>query len=404
MNQTQRKVLIIDDDKISRKMITKMLEGQYECFQAKDGEEGLVEVEKIMPDVILLDVEMPGINGYEVCDKLKHSEKYRDIPVFFLSGHSSLRERMLGYESGAVDYIVKPCEAEELVAKLSVTLQAEAQINTLSTRLTDVSDIASTAIAGSGEYGSIIHFVQNTYSCDDFESLSNLSIQSMTGFNLNCCFYVNFLGKERFISSSGKPVKELEKQLFNMFREKGQRFNDFGCRTLINYPNVSLLVKNMPIEDQERYGRIKDLLPHYIEAFEAKLCGLEDRISIKKQLDSLSNSFDIAQTMFSKVTEELKTHQNDSRVALTEVYEKIEEKIPSMGLEDDQETFILHSLDETILVVDKINSANGAIQEALDSVLTSLNVETTGELTEQKQFLETLHEEISDAGDSVELF
>jgi len=109
-------ILIIDDDKFVQKLISRLLSQQYNSECASDGDEGLEKAERLHPDIILLDVEMPGKNGYEVCDLLKNNNDTNDIPVIFLSGKTSIREKMLGYEAGAVDFLSKPCEKEELLA------------------------------------------------------------------------------------------------------------------------------------------------------------------------------------------------------------------------------------------------------------------------------------------------
>ena len=111
------KVLIIDDDIVVRKSLAKSLSIHYQILSAVNGEQGIEMVAQEQPDIVLLDVEMPGMNGYEVCDKLKHNSSTQDIPVIFLSSRSNLRERMLGYEMGGTDYIVKPCDTEELLAR-----------------------------------------------------------------------------------------------------------------------------------------------------------------------------------------------------------------------------------------------------------------------------------------------
>ena len=113
------RVLIIDDDRFTQNVLTKCLFKHYETRTADDGPMGIKLAGTWAPDVILLDVEMPGQNGYEVCDQLKRDKNTQNIPVVFLSGKSSVRERMLGFEVGADDYLTKPCEPEFLKKKLA---------------------------------------------------------------------------------------------------------------------------------------------------------------------------------------------------------------------------------------------------------------------------------------------
>ena len=133
------KVLIIDDDSVSRLSIARMLEDSHAISVAPDGRDGLLKAAEWQPDAILLDVEMPGKNGYEVCDILKRMPETSNIPVLFLSGRSSLRERLQGYEAGGDDYLVKPCEADELKAKLTRLESLHAARQQLHARVHDAS-------------------------------------------------------------------------------------------------------------------------------------------------------------------------------------------------------------------------------------------------------------------------
>ncbi|ARU58365.1 hypothetical protein OLMES_4368 [Oleiphilus messinensis] len=116
-------VLVIEDDKFSQKFIAKALASNYDITLAGNGTDGLKAFQNTRPDIILLDVEMPGLNGYEVCDRIRQDDPNHSVPIVFLSGRSSVRERMLGYEAGGDDYMVKPFEQDELLAKLSVLLK-----------------------------------------------------------------------------------------------------------------------------------------------------------------------------------------------------------------------------------------------------------------------------------------
>ena len=85
-------ILAIDDDKFVQKMIARALDSEYaQVRMADNGEQGLELACKNIPDIILLDVEMPGINGYETCERLRNSPSTNQVPIIFLSAHSSLR-------------------------------------------------------------------------------------------------------------------------------------------------------------------------------------------------------------------------------------------------------------------------------------------------------------------------
>ncbi len=104
-------VLIVDDDIISLQLLNKILEIEYNVEIADNGHSALEKAFENVPDIILLDVKMPGISGYEVCEELKKNPKTAEVPVIFISGMSGLDDEKRGFEVGAVDYIVKPLKA-----------------------------------------------------------------------------------------------------------------------------------------------------------------------------------------------------------------------------------------------------------------------------------------------------
>lgn len=119
----KEKILIIEDTKFIIKLITQLLEEYYDVKAAEDGQAGLDVVEDYMPDVILLDVMMPRLNGFEVCKALKESSKTKDIPVIFLTGTDSVDDVVKGFELGAVDYISKPVDDTILLARIKTHLE-----------------------------------------------------------------------------------------------------------------------------------------------------------------------------------------------------------------------------------------------------------------------------------------
>ena len=108
MNLKQCKVLIVDDIKANINILAKTLENSYDIEFVQDGEETLKIVKEKVFDLILLDILMPGMDGYEVCKKLKSDPETKDIPVIFITAMKAEENESKGLELGAVDYITKP--------------------------------------------------------------------------------------------------------------------------------------------------------------------------------------------------------------------------------------------------------------------------------------------------------
>ncbi|MFZ5829597.1 MAG: response regulator [Planctomycetota bacterium] len=120
MASPDARILIVDDCEINRKILQKLLRKEYTLECAVDGEDCLRKVEAFDPRVVLLDVMMPGLDGYEVCRQVKSAAANRFRQVILLSGRGTAAERLRGYECLADDYLVKPFDHDELVWKVRV--------------------------------------------------------------------------------------------------------------------------------------------------------------------------------------------------------------------------------------------------------------------------------------------
>lgn len=112
-------ILTVDDTPANVRLLTHYLEKQgYRVLTAEDGFEGFKAAVQYHPDLVLLDVMMPGTDGYEVCELLKAEEETKDIPVVFLTAKADVEDRVRGFELGAVDYITKPFNLVEIAARV----------------------------------------------------------------------------------------------------------------------------------------------------------------------------------------------------------------------------------------------------------------------------------------------
>jgi response regulator RpfG family c-di-GMP phosphodiesterase len=116
----QGRILIVDDNAINLDILCRLLRKDYDLATASTGEECLSAVPTFKPQLVLLDIMMPGLDGYEVCNRIKSSAIGEFVQVILVSGKGSAAERVKGYESQADDYVVKPFDHEELLSKVRV--------------------------------------------------------------------------------------------------------------------------------------------------------------------------------------------------------------------------------------------------------------------------------------------
>jgi CheY-like chemotaxis protein len=133
--QVAQTILIVDDHQINCDLLVRTLSRHgWQTLVANDGESAIDLATTKLPDLILLDVSMPGIDGFETCERLKQEPKTAEIPVIFMTGMSDTEDKVKGFNVGAVDYVTKPFEQEEVIARI----KSQLKIGTLTRELMDL--------------------------------------------------------------------------------------------------------------------------------------------------------------------------------------------------------------------------------------------------------------------------
>jgi two-component system, sensor histidine kinase and response regulator len=173
MNQNiQKSIVIVDDTPDNLRLLIDILGKQgYRVRPAPNGELGLASIQKETPDLILLDILMPGMDGFEVCRQLKADEELCDIPVIFISALNEVFDKVTAFAVGGVDYITKPFQVEEVLARVNTHLTIVSLQKNLQTQVEELNAYAHTVahdlknpIGGILGYASLL--------LDDFEKTS----------------------------------------------------------------------------------------------------------------------------------------------------------------------------------------------------------------------------------------
>lgn len=191
------RVLLVDDNPTNLQVLYQALEREgYELLVAQSGEEALRISRDAQPALILLDINMPGIDGYETCRRLKADEKTAGATVVFLSARGELDDKLAGFDCGAVDYISKPFQFEEVVARVKLHLEAwhrerglEAQNKDLEAKLAsgfrEMDAAAVREIIAAGENDSVEFkstLRKNLHTNKPDKRLENACLKTMAGF------------------------------------------------------------------------------------------------------------------------------------------------------------------------------------------------------------------------------
>ncbi len=362
------RLMLIDDSSLSLTTIEKSLQNEFDIRTFTDSDEALSAVEAWQPDVVLTDVEMPGRNGYEVCDAIKRNPNTKHIPVLFLSTKDSLRERMNGYEMGGDDYLIKGCDVEELKVKLSLSAERARHSHELKASFSSAQSTALEAMSTSFELGKAVRYIEQSYNAANFEALGQLLCQFASDIDLSMvCMFVARDGFH-YYSTSGAEVAPLEAQLLEKLHG-GNRFIDFGYRTVVNYPQVGILVKNMPLDNRERYGRVKDTLPFVLGATDAKVRMLDAEKALSAQGHKLTASIGAIQVTLTKVKENYDTNIRTIAEIMTNLRRQWQADIQHLDLTLENENHMLDLIEKTNRQLDQVFNDNNTTETILQSIM-----------------------------------
>ena len=337
MEAGKTRVLVVDDDPdLLTAHSLHLLSLGCDVLSAENGERGLELVQKSPEsiDVILADIVMPVMDGYQLCQAVKNDSATQEIPLIFISQLSSLEEKMKGFEVGADDYITKPISPEELGYKINTLLKLRLQGKDLKQQLNESNSVAMQAMTYSSVLGQILEFYKNALNAVDFEEVARLLFEVTNGYGLKCTLQI-ITHNGLFNFGSQGVVSPLEANVIEMSRLKG-RFFDFGARTLINYDDFSLLIKNMPLDQPERYGILKDSLGALCNAVEARVKFLlQQNASRQKEqiVDAVLSMMEDVDRIFSEVQ-----HENVS--IINHMIDEIDNVMMDLALTENQEELV----------------------------------------------------------------
>ena len=342
-----KRILAVDDEPFNLEIIEEILEDlDFELKMVNSGPECLEVVEEFDPQVILLDVSMPQMSGYDVCRKLKENPITQKIIVMFVSARGTVEERMEGYSVGAEDYIVKPFGHEELRLKLQHLNQVLIEKESLEQQVEDATSTAFNAMANSSEMGQIVNYIEHIGSIDNEQDLGKAFLNCLGAFDLQSNVEFRLDGEVLHFSVSG-VCSPIVIELFEMLKSKG-RLHEFSNRILVNYEMISLLILNMPGQDPDKHGRIRDHICFLVSVTEQQLKAILTKKELLQQQQQLNDAVGKVHSKFTGLIELLNENRINNEAIFKQLQEDLERRIPTMGLDEDQEVFIYQKVDETI--------------------------------------------------------
>lgn len=368
-------IMVVDDDPRNHKIMQYLLEEEYDVHCVGSGQECLDNIQALAPDVLLLDIMMPKMDGYEVCRRLRTDDAWFDLPIIFVSAKNSISERLLGYEAGATEYFVKPFEHDEFLGCIKRILEYKRQPTGDASDILEAQKIALQALTNASDLGVILQFAQASYSAASFEALAHAVFEATNCFGLLCSLTIRAGDDTLFMTSSG-TVSPIEQSVLELARDKGRIF-DFSNKSLYNFEHISLVVKNMPVNDEIKYGMIKDNICHLLEAAEARIRGLINKRELDLQTKKLEKIVEDSFHMMQKLNRDMHGMRMEGATIVEDMKEAIETLVHRMHLTITDETDLLAITDgglaKTIELFNKGIQLDGAFYELVKQLHNGMN-------------------------------
>jgi CheY-like chemotaxis protein len=366
------RVFAVDDDQTALYILAGMLQGACELETFLSAKACLARVAEAKPDLFLLDISMPEIDGYELCRRLKADWETQDIPVLFVSAHDDSETRMLCYEAGGDDFIEKTFEPPELLGKLKVAKRILAEKKALNEQAGYAQRTAMAAMVSMGELGTVLQFLSKSFACNSIDELANALIDAMRQYDLQAAVQLRLGDETLSLSQNGHNVP-LEVSVLNHVSKSGRIFQ-FKSRCVFNYGGVTLMINNMPLEDAEKCGRIRDNGALLTEGADARLRAIESdllarrrREGIEKALPRLYGTLDGVQENYRRNCFELTQVMIDFQETLTKAF-------VHLGLMEKQEQHVSNLANDFMMRVVGTQDASLEIVGELERLADDLKV------------------------------
>lgn len=365
MDSNKPRVLIVDDSRGDIRIVNENIKDQYTVLAATCGETAISVASKSpKPDVILMDVEMPSMNGYETCIKLKSMPETADIDVIFVSAHDTMNEILAGYEAGGTDYLTKPIEPLELKEKIKVAVENRIKRTEISSEKSTIEKVARTAMDSAGEQSVVLDFFRKSFLANTPNELADLILSAIDSYQLNCAIQ---LRQASLVvnKASNNCIIPLEIELLTRLKDHNKVIEK-GSRAVFNFGNISLLIK-VTCQDNEKWLRIRDYLTILLDGANARL----ESLSVSEQLSTLVITSNEA---LKEIADKQHEHKKETQNIADRLLSRLERSFHSLGLLHDQEDMLFKlvqdGVNETLTHVEKGAEIDNATKEIINKFKT----------------------------------
>ena len=337
-------ILCVDDEPVNLVIMEELLQDRYELVTARSGEGCLREVNERIPDLILLDVNMPDLDGLETCERLKADPATAEIPVIFVSALASHEELMAGYEAGGDDYIIKPFSEDILQKKIEIVLASQrgkAELKKISDRAVEalMNNLSTTE-----ELGMVVKFLSRCQNVNTLDELASNVFDTLREFDLDGSLLILDEPENRIWFSDGID-RPMESQILESLRGQ-DRVLSFGTRLAINTDHATILVRNLPSQ-AEKIDRVRENLSILIEGLDTRIRAMQVQQLLDQRRDVLARVLVATRENLARLDELHKQRKKSSADMLSAMGRELQKSLLELNLSARQEAALKNLIDST---------------------------------------------------------
>lgn len=310
-----------------------------------------------MPDAIIVVNHCNDKSTETLLANIKAVSNLNDLPIMMICRVNTTDTINYIYSIGADDYLSLPIDPPDLIFRIEALLIKHAKNQQLSQlfeqRISDATRAALAAMRASSDIGTVVGFVQDSFKLSTYKDIAQQLLSVATSLGLEGSIQIRMEDSEVFISSSGTPSL-MEKQIIELALGK-RRLISTARMTLINYPNLSLLVKNMPIDDVELTGRYRDLLCQLADAAQERVRSIRFESIVIEQSFRATGLVELIKQ---------KSHDNLAHMhhIMNHLFSTVQDSLSFLGLSEEQEAFFLNSIETAMKNLDDLHDNNVVLE------------------------------------------
>lgn len=267
------KIFVVDDDSMTRLLFESIFNDRYPVESFDSAAHCLERLDSESPDLFLLGVGLPDIDGYELCRRIKARPQTADVPVVFVSARDDLQSILAGYDAGGEEYVTKPFDVVAIYHKIENLRRIAAEKRRLAEQAQAADQLATLVCANLDDYAIVIKFLRALNECTDYRQIMETALRSLEAYRLEGAVQVRMRDFEQTLSKSGENWP-LEIAVIDNVRALDRIF-EFKNRAAFNFEHITILVTNMPVDNPEQCGLIRDNFAIAAESADAKLTALQ---------------------------------------------------------------------------------------------------------------------------------